>query len=377
MRFALARCRGELVSSCPLELELDAVRFDPVDILEHVEPVRRIGPDRDQVGDAVVVHRGDAPQPIAEAVLEGDLVGADGLGPEVRVGLLRVATVVVVELVHIGRAERLAKEEFQGRRIPDRIDHAQPRVGGASEGVVVVVPHPDVQDEIGARAELVLQVQGPDRRLPAVVQIEEIRIGVVVSLLLPGVIPNLRAGDHLLAPARCGDRLHLAGPPASIPIVLRQARGGIGIVALVPVAVVRGRSHETRRWRQSAVVLQIEEGPLVDGPGPGVVEQRPERRGQQLDGCEQGQRDSSRTTPCRTGARRCRRRSVLPTRYWSPGCRTRGRTGSARRCRSRSRSRTSRPRCRAWRRKPPGPQPSNSSPLPRQTPCRSDPGPIG
>src|SRR6266571_6104519 len=80
----------------------------------------------------------------------------------------------------------------------------------------------------------------------------------------------------------CRYRAQLAGPPAPIPVVLRQTGGGVGVVALVPVAVVGGRSDQTRRWRQRALVVQIEEGPLVDGPGPGVVEQGAERGGRDL-----------------------------------------------------------------------------------------------
>ena len=121
----VAQAALEKTREGPFQLEFHPLRLDPVDIPEHVQAVRRIGHESDQVVDAVAVHRGDAAEAGVKRVLESDLVGPDRLRFQPGIRLLRCSTVVVVKLVDVRGAERPAVEELERRRRAGGVDHAQ------------------------------------------------------------------------------------------------------------------------------------------------------------------------------------------------------------------------------------------------------------
>src|SRR5262249_33808716 len=137
-------------------------------------------------------------------------------------------------------------------------------------------PETEVEDEARAGAILVLNVQRRERGLSLIVEIEKVGTGVVVSLVLLGVEPELYTADHFVLFVERRDRLPFRGPPLTVAIVPGQA-ARIRVGPLVAIPVVRHAPDEARGRRYLPVIAQIHEVPLIVRLGGRVLEVRPDR----------------------------------------------------------------------------------------------------
>jgi hypothetical protein len=198
----------------PFGLELHAARVDLIDVVVDEQPVGRIRLLRDEVVDVVVEARGRDAEPAVEIVLDDDFRSLVRLGPQARVGF-RDVRLLPVQLVRVGRAERVAVQHLQRRRSLGIVDQRHPGVGRAAEGLVAIVADAQVQQELWMYRDLVLCIQCPILRISTIVEILHEWIEVVVILILPEVVAVLRAECHSLDPGDAPAGLDLRSPGVS------------------------------------------------------------------------------------------------------------------------------------------------------------------
>src|SRR2546422_6828673 len=217
-------------------------------------------------------------------MLQIQFPGTNPLRPQRRVW--RIALIADIEVfIAVWSAEGRAINGFDVRVRGRFNEQTQSRAESVPKPLVPVAAQSGDKGYVFANGVFVLKVESPDPSGAVIVQVEEVRLDVVVDLLLLKVLAKFGAEGDVVPFEEDAGSIALKIPPRSVGcvVVLREGRDAcarivVDVDAVIAVPVV-GKPSQRFPASEDVPVLHVRVTSGVGGAGARVVEDGPEGSG--------------------------------------------------------------------------------------------------